>query len=557
MAGPVDQKALRWERSVKLSREVIDECRVQLMLKFRFLDLALWRMPCEPVRFQARYPLATDAEKVYFIPDAELGRFSTSGVEAIRDYLHLVMHCIFRHPLDTTKRKRPDAWSLACDVVVENACIEMCGGRFESEDDDQRRQIVSELKLQVGTLSPAKLTSFFERVLELPEGASFQGFSTSRLNEVRDLFERDNHEAWAAFMERDSSEEPGEAEDIAEQGDEDDEELEGETSNDLRADGETNPDDADGQTPEDASGSSDEGKSESSEEGEDAQQGSEDSATGDDKNDTEEQAAREEGLSEEEKKRREDEKDWEEIAKQIEMNLETFSKEWGDEAGALIESLEIANRKSYDYSDFLRSFCSVSEEMKVNQEEFDYIFYTYGLKLYGNMPLVEPLEYMDTQRIRDFVIVIDTSESVRGDLVRKFLEHTFEILKESEDYASEVNIHLIQSDAKVQADTKITDLRDVDKIMENFHIRGYGGTDFRPAFDYVSSLRKRGEFEDLKGLIYFTDGLGQFPDEVPDYDVAFVFMDTGEPHLPSVPPWAMKVVIDEQGINEFKSKIRA
>ena len=33
------------------------------------------------------------------------------------------------------------------------------------------------------------------------------------------------------------------------------------------------------------------------------------------------------------------------------------------------------------------------------------------------MPLVEPLEYKETERVRDFVIVIDTSESVRGDPV--------------------------------------------------------------------------------------------------------------------------------------------
>ncbi len=38
------------------------------------------------------------------------------------------------------------------------------------------------------------------------------------------------------------------------------------------------------------------------------------------------------------------------------------------------------------------------------------------MELYGNMPLVEPLEYKETDRVRDFVIAIDTSESVRGRL---------------------------------------------------------------------------------------------------------------------------------------------
>ncbi|MBO4352962.1 MAG: hypothetical protein J5818_05670, partial [Eggerthellaceae bacterium] len=251
----------------------------------------------------------------------------------------------------------------------------------------------------------------------------------------------------------------------------------------------------------------------------------------------------------------EEERDWEEIAKQIEMNLETFSREWGDEAGALIASLAVANRKRYDYADFLRRFTMLSEEMKINDDEYDYIFYTYGLDLYGNMPLVEPLEYKETQRIRDFVIAIDTSESCSGDLVKRFIEHTFTIMKKSEDFAHDVNVHVIQCDAKVQADTKITDLRDVDTFMEGFYVRGMGGTDFRPVFAYVNDLRKRGELTDLKGIVYFTDGLGQFPEAAPDYDAAFVFMDNGEGHTPSVPPWAMKVILDEEGINRFRSNV--
>ncbi len=41
------------------------------------------------------------------------------------------------------------------------------------------------------------------------------------------------------------------------------------------------------------------------------------------------------------------------------------------------------------------------------------MFYTYGLSpLYGDMPLIEPLEYRDEKRIRDFCDATDTSSSV-------------------------------------------------------------------------------------------------------------------------------------------------
>ena len=75
-------------------------------------------------------------------------------------------------------------------------------------------------------------------------------------------------------------------------------------------------------------------------------------------------------------------------------------------------------------------------------------------------------------------------------------------------------------------------------------IRGLGGTDFRPVFRYVDKLRQNQEFTNLKGLIYFTDGCGEFPAQKPDYDTAFVFVDD-EYNNPDVPAWAMKLVLQK------------
>ena len=47
--------------------------------------------------------------------------------------------------------------------------------------------------------------------------------------------------------------------------------------------------------------------------------------------------------------------------------------------------------------------------MRLDPDEFDYVYYTYGLKLYRNMPLIKPLEYREVKRIQEFVIAIDTS----------------------------------------------------------------------------------------------------------------------------------------------------
>ena len=81
--------------------------------------------------------------------------------------------------------------------------------------------------------------------------------------------------------------------------------------------------------------------------------------------------------------------------------------------------------------------------------------------------------------------------------------------------------------------------------MNHFELRGGGGTDFRPAFEYVNQLCAEKKFSNLRGLLYFTDGMGTYPAKRPAYDTAFLFL--GERFDDAnVPPWAMKVVLDEE-----------
>ena len=244
-----------------------------------------------------------------------------------------------------------------------------------------------------------------------------------------------------------------------------------------------------------------------------------------------------------------DEDQWKNIAKQIEMELEIFGKVRGESAGTLVQNIRAVTRERYDYTDFLRKFAAMGEEIKTSEDEFDYIYYTYGLTHYGNMPLIEPLEYREDHRIRDFVIAIDTSGSVAGEEVQTFLRRTYGILNQQGSFFRDINVHIIQCDAEIQDDTVITCTEDFDRYLETMEIRGLGGTDFRPVFTYVDRLIKEGAFSDLKGLIYFTDGLGTYPEAKPPYRTAFVFVDDGY-HLPAVPVWAIRVLLQQDELHE-------
>ena len=237
-------------------------------------------------------------------------------------------------------------------------------------------------------------------------------------------------------------------------------------------------------------------------------------------------------------------KAWDDISRHVQLDLDTFSKKIGKRSGDLLFQLQNVNREKYDYGEFLKKFSVMGESIKVNDDEFDYVYYTYGLSLYENMPLIEPLEYKEEKRIKEFVIAIDTSGSVAGSLVHKFLQKTWDILKNGENFFTKINMYIIQCDAKLQDIARITCQEDFDAYMKDLKIKGAGGTDFRPVFAYVNDLVREGEFLRLKGLIYFTDGYGTFPEKKPDYDAAFVFL-RNEYDNPSVPPWAIKLVLDD------------
>ena len=241
------------------------------------------------------------------------------------------------------------------------------------------------------------------------------------------------------------------------------------------------------------------------------------------------------------------EEEWRNISEKIQDDLELFSREHGDSSGELIQNLKAVNREKYDYRAFLSKFARLGEVVMVNDEEFDNIFYTYGLRLYKNMPLIEPLEYKELRKIKDFVIAIDTSGSTSGELVQRFLQKTYNILKSTESYFSRVNLHIIQCDAEIQEHVRITSEREFDDYIRSMEILGLGGTDFRPVFSLVDELVAGGEFSDLRGLIYFTDGFGTFPVHKPRYETVFVFLDNAY-NNPEVPPWAMKLVLQDEEI---------
>lgn len=239
-------------------------------------------------------------------------------------------------------------------------------------------------------------------------------------------------------------------------------------------------------------------------------------------------------------------KTWQQIGQKVMLNLEVFSKKAGSAAGNLKAQIRQANRKKYDYRRFLKKFMTLREQMKVDIDSFDYGFYQYGLSMYGKMPIIEPLEYKEEEKLEEFVIAIDTSASCSHGLIAQFLGETMAILEQGNFFGA-MRLHLIQCDNEIQEDVCITDEKSFREYLTHFEAKGLGGTDFRPVFCYIERLLEEKKLTNLRGMIYFTDGYGTFPRKKPDYEAAFVFL-TEEPREVEVPVWAIKIFIEAEDL---------
>lgn len=379
--------------------------------------------------------------------------------------------------------KNEGLWDLACDLCVEQVIAQLDDAAYGMPEDGQRSQWLFRLAENCPHMTAQELYNY---LLDAP-------FDSETLRTLAALFAQDSHRLWYAPAGRRPAR----------------------TGAKVPPDAEMQPDDSE-------------------------------------EEDTDEQIllARQDDETEQKLMRRQKERlrrEWKQLARQAESDLKTFSRRHGARAGALMDSLAPITFEECDYSEFLRRFGAQNEVMQLSDEEFDLIYYTYGLRRYGNVPLVEPLEYRDDKRVREFVIVIDTSGSVQGEIVQSFLQRTCDVLRQSGSFTQRVNIYLIQCDAEVQSVEKITSIDQLHELIPRLRLRGFGGTDFRPAFDYVDGLLKSRALTELNGLLYFTDGVGTYPEKAPAYKTAFIF-NRDDYISPSVPSWAIRAVMTTDSI---------
>ena len=526
----------------EMGKRILDASRTELYLSMRFLGPALhslgWIMDLSTAF------VGTDAAMIRFNPNYLFQLYVNRPRFLNRTYLHMILHCVFRHMFTAREKEDRELWDLASDIAVD-AIIDSMEYRAVAElTPEYRQKWYSRLEEEIHVLTAERIYQYFiERKRNYLEEM-----------QLAQIFAYDDHSFW----ERMEDEEENPSGENSRQKDSDNSPS-GNTDSKNDSENDAGPGNDDPDSKKDSqTGNKENNKEENKEKnseknarrqrpsGRQDEGGNKDSdrRNGDEKNDEKNGEKNTHEKSVRKLKKIENlNRQWKETSERMEAELLASGKEASQDRGSLDRILSISNRRRTDYREFLRKFAILREVTTIDPDSFDYGFYNYGLEVYGNMPLIEENEYREMNRIRTLVIAIDTSASCQEILVQRFLNETAAVLRNIGQFFSSSEVHIIECDEHVQDEIVVRDISDLEKYAESFHVKGGFGTDFRPVFSYIEEKRRTGEIRDMEALMYFTDGMGIYPEKPTDYDTAFVFFNDEELDDSKVPDWAMKLYI--------------
>lgn len=471
----------------KLAVEVLRLAKDRLLVSSPFLAPAASLLPFVPSPNTLSPLSGTDAKAFYFDADHVLACFAATHEAPVHDYVHTLLHCLFLHPFANPGQNQA-RWDLACDIAAECIAAELCGPRPGNANGGTEYA----LGRICGALQQTPLTA--ESVFELLKTGCFVDDEQA----WQELFCVDDHRFWYERPGAQSTAGAGAGEGHTDETPDSDSESEAETQ---------------------PAGESPDG-------------------------------AHDEGAAHFKNPKNAWQFAAQSIAASVKHQVGASKSGWGQKLSGLFANLRVAPRshKKPALDEFLRSFATFEETPRPSSDEFDYALYTYGFALYGDTPIIEPLETRDDKRIREFVIGIDVSGSVWGPTVTRFAQIVQGVLCNEGLFSSAPRIRIIQCDAQIVAEDVIDTPEHMRKWIEGLRIHGGGGTDLRPVFQRADELVERNEIDDLNGVVCLTDGYASFPKCATPYKTAFVLTPDGAQNL--VPPWAMTFMLEE---DDFKS----
>ena len=168
----------------EIGHKILVLTRNELYMKMRFMDVALSAFYY--VQDFSVDLLATDGETMYFNGQMLGGEYRQNRIWVNRAYLHLVLHCIFRHVFRRNGREEL-VWNLAADIAVESVIDDWNLQNIRKSQSWIRQRTYRDLKEEIKVFTAEKIYGVLVR----------WKLSDREMERMAREFTVDDHKYWA------------------------------------------------------------------------------------------------------------------------------------------------------------------------------------------------------------------------------------------------------------------------------------------------------------------------------------------------------------------------
>ncbi len=226
----------------------------------------------------------------------------------------------------------------------------------------------------------------------------------------------------------------------------------------------------------------------------------------------------------------------------IEKMMDRAEKSGSYGSGSGNECIDVSEESGQpmDYRSIINTLQNLA--VSTGEEDFpDPMYYTYGMELYDDITLVEPLEEAENSVLDTIVVAVDTSGSC-VDKLPVFLRESNSLFSHLSENTIVKHLWYMECDTTINKDLFMDGTDDIDNIFSRkSKYQGGGGTDFRPVFDRIAEYEKQGG--KVSCLIYYSDCVGPFPAYGPDYPCYFILPEKNNEDYTYVPDWVTTITL--------------
>ena len=161
--------------------KILNSVRTELYLSMRFMGPALGSLGFA-MDLSTR-TVGTDAVYIRFNPTYLLQTYIERPEILNRTYMHMLMHCLFRHMFSAKQHEDAQLWDLCCDIAVESVVDSMDYPTILRVTSDFRQEWYENWKRKFQCLQRKNCTSIFmlrkrDPYLEESSGRNFCSVTT-------------------------------------------------------------------------------------------------------------------------------------------------------------------------------------------------------------------------------------------------------------------------------------------------------------------------------------------------------------------------------------------